>query len=344
MKKLLLTSALVGSLVSGISVANSATSITGNLGISYVATSNDTSGATSGSYNGFGLENQINLAGSGDLNNGMKYAAGFSWEMDGDETLSGAGMREGTYIEFISGGTTIGINGDRADNLDGIGANFVGFGYSNISTSTGAGTSIMIQSPNDPYGEIGFNLRQDLGGGNKVSVFYVPNSGGKYGRDIQQTSTKTLVDGGESAYSIVYTGNLAGVGIKAGVNQTNGASTFSDLKGQGVQLDYTFGKTKVGASYARTESSAATGSAAVKNTTYQYGIGHAISDTVSVGAYYADAETSTASTTNEKIMGVAVGYNLGPVSVQLMLKDAQDIGGATGTDATQVGMYVGTKF
>jgi hypothetical protein len=342
MKKLLLTSALVGSLVSGISVANSATTISGNLGISYVATSNDTSGATSGSYNGFGLENQINLAGSGDLNNGMKYAAGFSWEMDGDETLSGAGMREGTYIEFISGGTTIGINGDRADNLDGIGANFVGYGYSN--TSGGSGTSIMITSPNDPYGEIGFNLRQDLGGGNKVSVFYVPNTGSKYGRDIQQTSTKALVDGGESAYSLVYTGNLGGVNIKAGVNQTNGVSTYSDLKGQGVAVDYTFGKTKVGASYARTESSVASGSAAVKNTTYQYGIGHAISDTISVGAYYADADTSTASTTNEKIMGVAVGYNLGPVSVQLMLKDAQDVGGTTGVDVTQVGMYVGTKF
>ena len=87
MKKILLTTALVGSLVSGMSVANAQTKVSGNLGISYFATSNETSSVNSLSYNGFGTESQINLSSSGDLNNGMKYAAGFSWEIDGSETL-----------------------------------------------------------------------------------------------------------------------------------------------------------------------------------------------------------------------------------------------------------------
>ena len=125
MKKILLTTALVGSLVSGISAANAETKISGNLGISYFATANESNVNinTDRSYNGFGTESQINIANSGDLNNGMKYAAGFSWEIDGGESLGGAGgdngkaSTEGTYIEFISGATAFGVGADRDTSL-----------------------------------------------------------------------------------------------------------------------------------------------------------------------------------------------------------------------------------
>jgi hypothetical protein len=346
MKKLLLTSALVGSLVSGISAANAATTVSGNLAISYVATSNDTSGATSGSHNGFGNESQINLSASGDLNNGMKYAAGFSWEIDGSETLDQNGASEGTYIEFITGGTTIGIGADRADVIDGIGANYVGYGYSMIDG--GPQTSIVNTNNNEPTGNYGFNIRQDFGGGNRLSFYYAPNavlSGAiKNGRDIHNGTTKSTIDGGESAYNIVYTGKLGGANIKAGYNQVTGAATYSDRTGSGVAADYTIGKTKFGASYTKTESTAATGTAATENTTYQYGIAQAISDTVSVGLTYVDADTNTSGRSNETVVIAAVGYNLGPVSVQMQYKNASDMGGVAGSDATSIGMYVGTKF
>lgn len=342
MKKLLLTSALVGSLVSGLSVANAATTVSGNLGISYVATSNEGPAAAigAGSHNGFGAENQINISNSGDLNNGMKYAAGFSWEFDGSETFTSGGAFEGTYIEFITGGTTLGISADRAPNIDGIGANFVGYGYSKID---GIGSSIVTTSNTEVYGNFGFNIRQDLGGGNTLSAFYAPNSGGLVGRDIHNGTTKAVIDGGESAWNINYTGKLAGADIKAGYVVTNGQNTFNDATAQGLAIAYPFGKTKVGASYAKTKSSVSTGNP-VELTTYQYGIGHAVSDTVSVGLTYVDADTSTAARTNEKVYIAALGYNLGPVSVQLQYKNAEDIGGVAGTDADSIGMYVGTKF
>jgi hypothetical protein len=341
MKKLLLTSALVGSLVSGLSVANAATTVSGNLGISYVATSNETSGATADSHNGFGAENQINMGATGDLNNGMKYAAGFSWEFDGQETFTDGNGFEGTYIEFISGGTTFGISADRAPNIDGIGANFVGYGYSKID---GVGSSIVTTSNTEVYGNFGFNVRQDLGGGNVISAFYAPNSGSKVGRDIHNGTTKSVIDGGESAYNLNYTGKIAGADIKAGLVTTNGAATYSDATAQGLAISYPFGKTKVGFSYAKTESSAATGATSTELTTWQYGIAQAVSDTVSVGLTYVDADTNATGKTNEKVVIAALGYNLGPVSVQVQYKSAEDIGGTTGTDATSLGMYVGTKF
>jgi len=351
MKKLILSTALVGSLVSGMSVANAATSITGNLAISYFATSNDSSASvnTSKSYNGFGSESQINLAASGDLNNGLKYAAGFSWEIDGTEQLGGSdkdnfnASHEGTYIEFMSGNTTVGVGADRDTSIDGLGVNFVGFGYRPIS---GVGTSIA----NTSYGAntaFGFGARQKFDAGT-VSFFYAPNSnpastGYSLTQDIGNSASKSNIDNGENYYSITYAGALSGVNVKAGLNQQTGVSGNTDAKNHGVQVDTSFGKTKVGISRGKSDSSVAIGAAKSTKTTTEVGVAHALSDTVSAGLTYTQAAASTVSN-DEIIITASLGYNLGPVSVQLQFKDATDIGGTTGLDAQQLGMYIGTKF
>lgn len=344
MKKILLTTALVSSLVSVMSAANAATTVSGNLGISYFATSNDTSSATTGSYNGFGTESQINISSSGDLNNGMKYAAGFSWEIDGSETLgsmdgTNKGGTEGTYIEFISGGTTFGVGADRDTSIDGLGVNFAGFGYRSID---GIGTTITNSTYNTDA-SFGFHANQKFDGGS-FAVAYVPNTGLKAYTDVGNSMSKSNVDGGESYYSVTYKGSLAGLDLVAGVNKTNGVSTFSDKDAMGASIAYTMGKTKLGISYGETESSAAAGSARLKNDTTEVGIAHAVSDNTTVGLTYTTSSTSTANRTEEEIITASVGYNLGAVSVQLQYKDASNIGGTTGTDAQQLGMYIGTKF
>jgi hypothetical protein len=319
MKKILLTTALVGSLVSGISAANAETKVSGNLGISYFATANDSAASvnTDKSYNGFGTESQINIANSGDLNNGMKYAAGFSWEIDGGETLSGMdgstkASTEGTYIEFISGDTTFGIGADRDTSLDGLGVNFAGFGYRTISgvgtTATAAASSIT----NTSYGtnnSFGFYANQKVAGGT-VGVNYIPNTGHAATQDIANGATKASIDGGESYYSATYKASVSGFDIHAGVNSTTGVATFSDQEGRGISLAYTMGKTKVGASYGELEKTAAAGAAAVQNDTTEIGIAHAVSDNTSVGLTYTTTDTSTSGTSSEEIYTASVGYNL----------------------------------
>ena len=354
MKKILFTTALVGSLVSGISAANAETKISGNLGISYFATANESNVNinTDRSYNGFGTESQINIANSGDLNNGMKYAAGFSWEIDGGETLTQAGgaSTEGTYIEFISGATTFGVGADRDASLDGLGVNFVGFGYRTISgvgtstssVATGANSSIT----NSSYGtnnSFGFYANQKVAGGT-VGVNYIPNTGHVATQDIANGATKANIDGGESYYSATYKASVSGFDIHAGVNSTTGVSTFSDQEGRGISLAYTMGKTKVGASYGELDKSVAAGAAKNQNDTTEIGIAHAVSDNTSVGLTYTTTDSSLAGKTEEEIYTASVGYNLGAVSIQIQLKDAQDIAGTAGLDAQQIGMYVGTKF
>ena len=89
--KLLLSSALLGSLVIG-SAAYSQTTITGNLSLSYKSLSehtaltaaNNAAAIGTGVHTAtrsFGRESQINFANKGKLNNGMDYAAGFSIEV-----------------------------------------------------------------------------------------------------------------------------------------------------------------------------------------------------------------------------------------------------------------------
>ena len=344
MKKILLTTALVGSLVSGISAANAETKVSGNLGISYFATSNETSSVNALSYNGFGTESQINLSSSGDLNNGMKYATGFSWEIDGTETLGSMngslkGGTEGTYIEFITGGTTFGVGADRDTSLDGLGVNFAGFGYRSID---GIATTITNTSYGTNAG-FGFHAKQNFDGGS-FGVAYVPNTGDRAVTDIGNSASKSGIDGGESYYSATYKGKIGGFDLVAGVNSTTGVATFSDQDAMGGSIAYTMGKTKLGISYGELEASAAAGTTAVKNETTEVGISHAVSDTTTVGLTYTTSDTSTANRTEEEIITASIGYNLGAIAVTLQFKDASDIGGTAGVDAQQLGMYIGTKF
>ena len=116
--KLLLSSALIGSLV----IAGSAlaeTKITGSMDISLGSRSSD---ETIKSSSGFGSETQLNISNSGELNNGMKYAAGFSMESDSSSGSAGSGTDgfENAYIDImLAEGTTLSFGSDHFPGIDG---------------------------------------------------------------------------------------------------------------------------------------------------------------------------------------------------------------------------------
>jgi hypothetical protein len=163
--KLLITTALAGSLVAGSAIAQ--TSITGSLGVSYKSVQGKNQTANG---NSFGKESQLNVANKGKLNiGGLSYAAGFSLEFDGADgiysytpsttvtvgsggqinsvnvlagstsatvTTTGVARQNGTsgwhlennYIDIISEstGTTLTISQDHIQNARGGMANIVG--------------------------------------------------------------------------------------------------------------------------------------------------------------------------------------------------------------------------
>ena len=81
--KLLLSSALVGSMISaGSAIAQ--TTVSGSLDLHYRAQKHDLN-AGFNSNEGLGRETQLNIANKGKLNNGWDYLAGFSLEFDGNQ-------------------------------------------------------------------------------------------------------------------------------------------------------------------------------------------------------------------------------------------------------------------
>ena len=92
MKKILTTTALVGStLLASATMSSAQVSITGQLDLGYKAQS--TSNTAANSYRGFTRESQLNFGYKGKLNNGIGFNAGFSWEVDSNEDATTAAIK-----------------------------------------------------------------------------------------------------------------------------------------------------------------------------------------------------------------------------------------------------------
>ena len=98
-KKLLLSTALVGGMISG-SSAIAQTTVSGSLDLHYRAqkVSNGLN-----SNEGLGRETQLNIANKGKLNNGWDYLAGFSLEFDGNQRNPVAGTQKADAYKSLTG-------------------------------------------------------------------------------------------------------------------------------------------------------------------------------------------------------------------------------------------------
>jgi len=101
-KKLLLSTALVGGMISG-SSAIAQTTVSGSLDLHYRAqkVSNGLN-----SNEGLGRETQLNIANKGKLNNGWDYLAGFSLEFDGNQRNPVAGTQKADAYKAITSTST----------------------------------------------------------------------------------------------------------------------------------------------------------------------------------------------------------------------------------------------
>ena len=98
-KKLLLSTALVGSMITGGS-AIAQTTVSGSLDLHYRA--QKVSGGLN-SNEGLGRETQLNIASKGKLNNGWDYLAGFSLEFDGNQRNPVAGTQDASVYKSLTG-------------------------------------------------------------------------------------------------------------------------------------------------------------------------------------------------------------------------------------------------
>jgi len=306
--KLLITSALVTMVASGAALAE--TKISGGMVLGYKAISNDTGSSTTGtSKEGFGRETQINVGKTGDLNNGLKYAAGFALEFDGGDTGSSV-SNENVYFDVISGNTTISFGMDHLPNLSQSAAPRV----AEHADTTFADTSNLFdyQGGEGIKEDFAIGLMQKSPIGTFVAA-YVPSQGDVGGND-EKAGTVGNTDNGNGAYWLLYSGNagVKGLDIKLAYSKEENLASQQDGKVKQYGIGYNFGRYALGVMVNDIQ----TKTVGSDTKSYEYGATIALTDSLSAGINYVktDGKVSTA-VEDEKITTLQVGYNMGPATV-----------------------------
>lgn len=343
MKKLLLTSALVGSTLLA-SNAIAQTTVTGNLNISYKAVSFDKAADQIKSGRGFGNEQQINISNKGKLNNGMDYVAGFSIENDGAQT--GSVFGENTYIDIISGNTLVSFGEDHIQNADRTLASGIGLDAGDLVLANGAtGIFLTDEMGNNISQGFGLGVVQTVPGIGKFSALYVPQKT----EDATVTDKSVVENTEESGYEIGFVGDFGVKGLsvhafRSVVGDTSGDSNTADDKGTNLGVAYNFGQVTAGYNYKKDGVPAPTAAAGdVKQ--HQYAVSFAVDPKLSLSANYTKAEkegTSTPADAKAKTLGI--GYNLGPVAVVANISKIEDYSGVAGNDVDVFYMALRTSF
>ena len=355
MKKLLLSTALTGVILTTSAIAQ--TSVTGNMTIGLRSTSEKgAAGAVAtSSKRGMLAETQINVQNKGKLNNGLDYAAGFALEFDASETASTTGAKsiqnENTFIDLISGGTTVSFSIDHMNDFDRSMASRVGEHGASTGAAGGMTASTMIMAdPLNTAAAYGVNVRQAFPGIGQITLAYNPtatcNSTDAAGCGGSDTA---VTEGNEgSAYSaLLELPNLGvkGLNIEAGMveQEKKVGSTTSparDAKFTTIGANYTTGPVALG--YNKKEHTLGVATTEKKDQD-DFGITYTVGN-LSYGVLYQKVDSSISTKTDEKYKAVAIGYNLGPVAAMLNVGKHDNLAGSAGQDADSITLKLRTAF
>jgi hypothetical protein len=354
-KNILLTSALAGSLMFLGSNAIAQTKIDGTLVIGYKSVSLDAAASKVNGKSGFGREAQLIVSNSGSLNvGGLKYAAGFALEFDGNEEKATNGNisigNENTYVDLISGNTTLTFGVDHIQNSDRSTAHFVGLNFEDFDNADSYFQSAVGANPKEAIG-LGIVQKTPVG---SFSALYVPRNGVNGANDdldgvIDSGQGTTLNTDRASAYEIGFVGDLGvkGLNVHAFKNKeksnVGSLNVVTGLDGTNYGVSYNMGQFTVGVDKKKSDGIYSTTDTNVERDQMTYGLAYAITPTLTLGASYAKNEIST-KTVDEKAKTVALGYNLGPVVAEIQYGTFENLKGANGADSEVVYARFITKF
>lgn len=364
-----ITTALVGTLCGlGLTSAIAQTTVSGNLNLAYHAVSVKAAASDKNSYRTTGQETQINIQNKGTLSNGMAYAAGFSWELDGNEALgdstagsasdSSNGRNENTYIDiYLNKDTYVSISSDHIPNSDVTMTNLVGWGYLGAQGVNNA-TSLYPTSFNDSG--YGIGIVSNLGPAT-LAIGYQPNPGKAGGSADTGHNIKLAEDSSaNSKVEATLRGDLGVKGLDVLVSAAWQDAAHIGSTGQNVDPNgrrfaakYNFGSFTVAADYIRLAGQNVTQANLAATTSNLHtlvgksvGLAYAVTPALSVGYTKLIAETNQSGYVDEKVNMFAVGYNLGAVTLQAQHRDGEGIAGLAGdTGKGQVtSVMLSTKF
>ena len=364
MKKLMLTTAIASVLTTA---AIAQTTITGELRLNYKTQSLDKGLNPTGTANnlagtaitpdtsyGFGAEQQINFATKGKLNvGGLDYAAGFSIENDGEQATTL--FNENVYMDLsmASSGTTISFGRDHIQRSDSdfSATNLVGFTPNEMTqttSKTNMGTSFAQNIGAAPSQSFGAAVIQKTPIGS-FSYNWVPNNG-KVADTYAITDQLDLSDSAGNAnnaaseyvntnttsaseYGFVGDLTVKGLQVHYFKNKNDDFVTATSLKqaeGKNYGVRYNFGQFTLGANKKVYNAEGAADVAEI--TEKAFAAAYAITPTLTIGVIKATAD-KTATTVDQTMKAINVGYALGPVDLSVGYAQNDDAANVAGADS-----------
>ena len=328
MKKLLLSTALVGALFSGAALAE--TKVGGNVESIYRSGSFDRAADKVTGTAGLGIETNISISSSKALNNGMKLSAGLEIEN---------AVNHNAFTTIQSGNVTVGYGLDYGYNGVSYGIPLIGEGFHDVAAN-------LTPSIND-------DLFSGLWGGEVHDVAHfnvtVAAAGGNFGFNYAPSKNQgkgtTVTDDGGSAYEIGYVGtpipNVSVVVNRQVGQQANEAiASVDDFVVDNLGLTYSMGQFAIGAGRITADNGAASNPKTQSN---QYGVTYS-TDAFSIGFAIAKSDQD-GSTSDEEHQLLTASYNFGGgLGIEFGYDKVENIGYSAGKDGDAFQLRTLVKF
>jgi outer membrane protein OmpU len=324
-------SALAGSLA--MFSVNADIVLSGSSEFTYSSNSGSTGGVNANSGNPFGMSNDINITGSGELDNGFTYSVNTNFagqDMAADSSILKIDMGDLGTLGFDQGSGAFGIStlenkvptayeeadhgvGTLGHGIDAVGNTNV-IGYSN--TFQGVGISLQLNP------DVSTQAAQGTQAGSTSGE-------GKTGSNWNMALTTAMP-------------GVDGLTLAAGYSDTDNDGTVTDNSEVTAALNYTIGSLSVG--YQQSEVNNNGGSTGAK--VEAYGIAFNINENLSLSYSINDNEKTNASSAHvtEESKGYQAAYSMGSASVRVAFNEADNVGGVTAAKAENTEISLSLAF
>jgi outer membrane protein OmpU len=324
-------SALAGSLA--MFSVNADIVLSGSSEFTYSSNSGSTGGTNANSGNPFGMSNDINITGSGELDNGFTYSVNTNFagqDMAPDSSILTIDMGDLGTLGFDQGSGAFGIStlenevptayeeadhgvGTLGHGIDAVGNTNV-IGYSN--TVSGVGISLQINP------DISTQAAQGTQAGGTSGE-------GKTGSNYNFAVTMAVPE-------------VDGLTLAAGYSETDNIGTATDNEEMTAAINYTMGAVSVGYQQSVVDNNGGSTGAEVT----AYGIAFNVNENLSISYSINDNEKMNASAAHvtEESKGYQAAYSMGSASVRVAFNEADNVGGVTAAKAENTEISLSLAF
>ena len=330
MKKLLLTSALAGSLLVSVS-ASAEMKIKGYLETTFGSGETPATSSPVNQGTTIGYETGVTFSGTKELDNGMSMSTQATLE---DSTFQKQSM------SFASGGTTVFI-GEDFHGLDDkqtvpVVANTIEDGNKGLSVSYNNNPATIHENNG-----IGLMNKSDMG---TIAVYYAPKTSGEDANDSNPGfQAKT-----GSGTAIGFQGGLGVEGLSVNAFMTEKTTTSlsaEEIEMTGFGAKYTMGSISVGFQQTDVKDAnlAEAFTAGTDSKYTSYGATFAATDNLSVGIQYAETEL-TGAAQDEEVLSATIGYNLGGQVISVQYTEVENEDTTANKDGEAIELRIKSAF